>query len=96
MVGKDIFSCESGIHSHALSKSPGLFEPYSPDAIGANRTVAVGGKSGRAAVANALDENGVDWSEQALPELVSAVRKLAWELERPLTTTELTELANRN
>lgn len=96
VAGKDIFSCESGIHAHALSKSPALFEPYSPDAIGADRTLAVGGKSGRAAVVNALDENGLDCPEQKLPQLVSAVRRLAWELERPLTSTELSELAKRN
>ncbi|QJB56780.1 pyruvate carboxyltransferase [Pseudodesulfovibrio sp. zrk46] len=96
IAGKDIFACESGIHAHALSKSPRLFEPYSPDAIGANRTVAVGGKSGRAAVADALEENGVEWSGQSLPGLVSAVKKLAWELERPLTSVELVELAKKH
>ncbi|QGY40329.1 pyruvate carboxyltransferase [Pseudodesulfovibrio cashew] len=96
IAGKDIFACESGIHAHALSKSPALFEPYSPDAVGARRTVAVGGKSGRAAVAQALDENGLDCPAQELPSLVAEVRKLAWELERPLTSLEFAELAKRN
>lgn len=96
IAGKDIFSCESGIHAHALSKSPALFEPYSPEAVGADRVVAVGGKSGRAAVVSALGENEIDCPEQAIPDLVTAVRKLAWELERPLTHREFTELAKRN
>lgn len=96
VAGKDIFSCESGIHAHALSKSPTLFEPYSPEAIGADRIVAVGGKSGRAAVVSALGESEIDCPEQAIPALVSAVRKLAWELERPLTHGEFAQLAKRN
>ncbi|CCH50129.1 LeuA family protein [Pseudodesulfovibrio piezophilus] len=96
IAGKDIFSCESGIHAHALSKSPDLFEPFSPKTIGADRTLAVGGKSGRAAVAHALDKNGLEYPERELPQLVSAVRKLAWQLERPLTSLELSELAKRN
>ena len=28
IAGDDIFACESGLHAHALSKSPALFEPY--------------------------------------------------------------------
>jgi homocitrate synthase NifV len=92
IAGKDIFACESGLHAHALSKSPELFEPFDPGRIGADRMVAVGGKSGRAAVANALADNGLDLPEQGLPALVDEVRKLAWELERPLTDSELSKL----
>jgi homocitrate synthase NifV len=92
IAGKDIFACESGLHAHALSKSPELFEPFDPDRIGANRMVAVGGKSGRAAVANALADHGLELPEQGLPALVDEVRKLAWELERPLTDSELSKL----
>jgi homocitrate synthase NifV len=92
IAGKDIFACESGLHAHALSKSPELFEPFDPSRIGTNRMVAVGGKSGRAAVASALADHGLELPEQALPALVDEVRKLAWELERPLTGSELSKL----
>jgi len=93
IAGKDIFACESGLHAHALSKSPELFEPFDPGRIGADRMVAVGGKSGRAAVANALAGHDLDLPEQGLSALVDEVRKLAWELERPLTDSELSKLA---
>lgn len=96
IAGKDIFSCESGIHAHALSKSTDLFEPYSPQAIGAERVVAVGGKSGRAAVAQALGNHDITRQRQEIPALVSAVRKLSWELKRPLSDSEFTELVKRH
>ncbi|WP_316896645.1 pyruvate carboxyltransferase [Pseudodesulfovibrio indicus] len=92
ILGKDIFACESGLHAHALSKSPALFEPYAPSRVGADRMVAVGGKSGRAAIRNALADHGLDLTEQGLSALVDEVRKLSWELERPLTGSELTKL----
>ena len=92
IAGKDIFACESGIHAHALGKSPELFEPYRPDAVGADRTVAVGGKSGRAAVARALDDHGLCSRSHDLPALLAAVKKMAWKLERPLTSAEFLEL----
>ncbi|WP_319471322.1 pyruvate carboxyltransferase [uncultured Pseudodesulfovibrio sp.] len=92
VAGKDIFACESGIHVHAMGKSPDLFEPYNPDTIGANRIVAVGGKSGRRAVAGALEEHDIAHDEADLPTIVDAVRRLSHKLERPLTTMELVSL----
>lgn len=94
VAGKDIFSCESGIHAHALSKSPALFEPYRPDAVGADRVVAVGGKSGRAAVAQALRARGIQRGDADIPEILNAVRSLATRLRRPLTGEELNALAS--
>ncbi|MDC0335884.1 pyruvate carboxyltransferase [Pseudodesulfovibrio sp.] len=96
IAGKDIFACESGIHAHALGKSPELFEPYDPAAIGADRTLAVGGKSGRAAIVNALGANGILHTQADLPGIVAAVRQLSLQLERPLTTAELARLTQAN
>ncbi|MEF2231327.1 MAG: pyruvate carboxyltransferase [Pseudodesulfovibrio sp.] len=93
VAGKDIFCCESGIHAHALTKSPALFEPYAPDRIGADRTVAVGGKSGRAAIADALGRTGLAHRDHDIPALLHAVREQAQRLRRPLTADEFARLA---
>jgi homocitrate synthase NifV len=92
VAGADIFACESGLHAHALSKSPKLFEPYNPASIGADRRVAVGGKSGAGAIASALSDGALHCPRGSLPELVSAVRRLSWELRRPLTAHEFARL----
>ncbi|WP_432738253.1 LeuA family protein [Maridesulfovibrio sp. FT414] len=94
VVGTDIFACESGLHTHALSKSPDLFEPYNPESVGISRKLAVGGKSGRAAVRSALNECGVDSSATDLATLTEAVRQLSCRLSRPLTRSELLKLSN--
>ncbi|MFH1915494.1 MAG: pyruvate carboxyltransferase [Pseudomonadota bacterium] len=95
IAGNDIFACESGLHAHALSKSPDLFEPFDPAAVGLGRHIAVGGKSGRGAVASALDRLDLHCPDRDLPELVEAVRRLAWERGRPLTHDEFAGLAAR-
>jgi homocitrate synthase NifV len=92
IAGDDIFACESGLHAHALSKSPALFEPYDPARIGADRRIAVGGKSGRGAIVNALDDCRLHCPDKDIPALVAAVRQLSWELRRPLTPGEFARL----
>ncbi|WP_320172104.1 pyruvate carboxyltransferase [Maridesulfovibrio sp.] len=94
VVGTDIFACESGLHTHALSKLPELFEPYNPESVGTSRKVAVGGKSGRAAVRSALSECGVDSAGADIASLTEAVRQLSCRLSRPLTRSELIRLSS--
>ncbi|UZP68752.1 pyruvate carboxyltransferase [Desulfovibrio mangrovi] len=94
VAGADIFACESGLHAHALSKSPELFEPYDPALIGADRKTAVGGKSGRAAVSSALGKGKTAYPAEQLDNLVASVRRMSWELGRPLTPNEFTDLAD--
>lgn len=93
VVGTDIFACESGLHAHALSKSPELFEPYAPESVGTLRKLAVGGKSGRAAVRTFLDECGVDSTSTDLAGITEAVRQLSCRLSRPLTRNELLKIS---
>ena len=93
VAGEDIFACESGIHAHALGRSPALFEPYDPDRVDARRTLAVGGKSGRAAIAHALHQTGLPHRERDIPAILEAVRTNAHRLRRPLTKAEFAQLA---
>jgi homocitrate synthase NifV len=92
VAGSDIFSCESGLHVHALAKDPGLFEPYDPGAVGASRRLEVGGKSGAGAVRQMLAERGVTCPESGLERVVEAVRNLSLRLRRPLRADELAGL----
>lgn len=94
VVGEDIFACESGLHTHALSKSPEMFEPYRPESVGISRKLAVGGKSGKAAVKSALKEFGVEKDSNDIGALTTAVRQLSSRLKRPLTKSEFLKLSD--
>lgn len=96
IAGQDIFACESGIHVHAMGKSPDLFEPYDPARINADRVLAVGGKSGRAAIAHALNENKIEIPKNKIATLIAEVKRLSWERERPLTRQELSMISKTN
>ena len=46
VVGKNIFSHESGIHTAGVIKYPFVYEPYPPDLVGSKRKLIVGDSSG--------------------------------------------------
>lgn len=87
VAGEDVFATESGLHVHGIAKDPALFEPFDPAEVGGERKIAVGAKSGRAAVAGALG-----LAPQAAEELVRLVRAKARDLGRPLTETEVRQM----
>ncbi|MHC1752046.1 LeuA family protein [Humidesulfovibrio sp.] len=89
VVGEDIFAAESGIHVHGLLRDPALFEPFSPETVGASRRVGVGAKSGCAAVAQALTRLRQPREAAADSGLLERVRALASRLGRPLTDSEI-------
>lgn len=99
VVGEDIFAAESGIHVHGLLRDPALFEPFTPESVGASRRMGVGAKSGCAALAHTLRRlrsaasPGV-MAEEKLDErpdegLLERVRALGARLGRPLTDSEI-------
>lgn len=87
VAGADTFAAESGLHVHGMAKDPALFEPFDPSEVGGERKIAVGAKSGRAAVAGALG-----LAPQAAGELVALVRAKARDLGRPLNEKDIKEV----
>lgn len=49
-LGRDIFTCETGLHLQALHRNPKTYEPYPPEKIGTRRTLRLSEKVGRRAI----------------------------------------------
>ena len=92
LVGKAVFACETGLHVHGLLADPAVYEPFPPERVNASRTLLLGAKSGRRAVAGCLARLGVSVSAEALPGLVRHIRCLATRLGRPLREAEVRSL----
>jgi homocitrate synthase NifV len=92
VVGENVFAAESGLHVHALLKDPALFEPFAAEAVGGERRLSLGAKSGRAAVAGLLAKDvpgaEVALAAGALERLVEEIRRRAAEVGRPLDLAE--------
>jgi homocitrate synthase NifV len=59
-TGRDIFTCETGLHLHALQKNPATYEPYPPETVGAVRRLLLSGKAGRKAIKSHIQSMGLE------------------------------------
>ncbi|ADH87142.1 homocitrate synthase/isopropylmalate synthase family protein [Desulfurivibrio alkaliphilus] len=104
VVGRDVFSCETGLHLAAIQLDPASYEPFAPELVGQRRTLLYGVKAGHRAIARqwrrwqegsgqgrkAPVAAGKNRAIQGAPAgLLAKVRQTARELRRPLTCEEL-------
>jgi homocitrate synthase NifV len=92
VAGSGLFACETGLHAHGLALDPALFEPYDPARLGYFRKIALGKKSGRAAVAAKLAQLGLTLEGRDLDSVTRRVRAESERLGRPLSDGEAREL----
>ena len=76
VVGQNAFTHESGIHTDGTLKDDAMYEPYPPETVGRERRLVLGKHAGRAGVKAALDEHGVDATDDEVAAVVSRVKEL--------------------
>ncbi|MDR9502062.1 MAG: pyruvate carboxyltransferase [Desulfurivibrionaceae bacterium] len=94
LLGSAIFSCQSGIHQHALLADPTTYEPYAPELVGTKRTLLMAAGSGRHGLAAALHRLQLPRPNDGdLHHLWQRMRQKAALLRRPLHDREIYQLA---
>ncbi len=93
VVGESIFTCETGLHLHGLTVNPDTYEPYSPDKVGASRTLHFGHKSGKRALCNHLAALGHPIDDNKAEALTRQLRNLPDLPAQGLSDPELLRLA---
>jgi homocitrate synthase NifV len=92
VVGRDVFSHESGLHVAGLLKEAETYQGLDPRLLGRHHSVVVGKHSGAQALAHVLARRGIALDPRLAAPLVEAVRRAATERKRALTTGELAHL----
>ncbi|MCL1811783.1 MAG: 2-isopropylmalate synthase [Methanomassiliicoccaceae archaeon] len=77
IIGRNAFAHESGIHVHGVMSNTLTYEPFLPEMVGANREIAIGKHSGAHSIKGRLDELGVKFPEEHMPELLAMIKKIA-------------------
>src|SRR5512136_1408545 len=94
VVGDNVFSHESGIHSHGVIKNSATFEPgiMTPEMVGHRRRLTLGKHVGRHAVRQMLTDVRIDPTDLQLDAIIEKVKALANRGKR-VTDADLYEIA---
>lgn len=92
VVGRAIFHHESGIHADGVLKHSSLYEPYDPAEVGLERRIIIGKHSGKAALLYKSQELGLPLSEASITSVAAKIKKMATQLNRPITDSEVAEI----
>jgi 2-isopropylmalate synthase len=94
VVGENVFSHESGIHSHGVLRNSATFEPgiMTPEMVGHRRRLTLGKHVGRHAVRQMLTDVHLDPSDEQLDVIVEKVKAIANRGKR-VTDADLYEIA---
>jgi D-citramalate synthase len=77
VIGANAFTHESGIHTDGTLKDEQMYEPYPPELVGRERRLVLGKHTGRAGARAALEEHGMDVSDDDLTEIVARLKDIA-------------------
>ena len=94
VVGENVFSHESGIHSHGVIKCSATFEPgiMTPEMVGHRRRLTLGKHVGRHAVRQMLSDVHINPTDAQLDTIVERVKAIASKGKR-VTDADLYEIA---
>jgi len=70
VLGADVTTHESGIHTAAMLRDPGTFEPFDPATFGGERRLVFGPGSGRGSARSLLEQAGVDPTDDRVERLL--------------------------
>jgi methanogen homocitrate synthase len=93
LVGKNIFSHESGIHVAAVLKNPATYESIPPELVGNQRHLAMGKHSGTHMIEMKLSEQGINATSVELENILVQVKELG-EQNGSVGDTEFWNIVN--
>ncbi|MCL2680058.1 MAG: homocitrate synthase [Coriobacteriia bacterium] len=92
VVGKSMFSHESGIHADGVIKNPATYEVFPPEEVGLERHIVVGKHSGGATIVQKMKEHGIEVAREDAQAILALVRTKSSRLKRALTDRELKKM----
>lgn len=92
IIGRNIFSHESGIHVNGMMKSNQAYEPFTPDEVGLKRAFPIGKHSGSSTLIYHLKAVGIDPDIDIVQKILPQIREIVTNRKKVLSTNELKEL----
>ena len=95
IVGERVFAHESGIHADGVIKNPHNYEGFDPSEVGLSRHLVVGKHSGSSGLIERYRALGIPVRREDATLLLDSARRIAQQLKRGLSDTDLLLLYDR-
>ncbi|MDR2081711.1 MAG: homocitrate synthase [Campylobacteraceae bacterium] len=92
IVGKHIFSHESGIHVNGMIKNEKTYEAFSPKTVGLKRNFPIGKHSGSSTLEFYIKKMGFEPDSMVISAILPKIREIVTKRKRVLSTNELKKL----
>ena len=92
LIGENVFSHKSGIHTDGVLKNPDTYESVSPELFNRQRKIIVDRYTGKRAVAQKLEEYNIEVSNEELLKIVMAIKDFGDE-NKIVHDTDILEIA---
>lgn len=92
IVGKHIFSHESGVHADGMMKNGTAYEPFGAEEVGCSRNYPIGKHSGTGTVMYHLKQLGIESQKHDLSSLIPKIQEIVTSRKRVLNKKELVTL----
>jgi len=92
IVGENAFVHESGIHTHAILFEPSTYESIPPEIVGRTRRLVAGKHAGSHGIKAALEEMGLNPTDDQLKEIFRRVKEIGDKGKR-ITDADLKAIA---
>lgn len=89
IIGKHIFSHESGIHVNGMIKHEKAYEAFSPQSVGLERAYPIGKHAGASTLLFHLKAMGIEPNMETLILMIPAIRELVTNRKKVLNKKEL-------
>jgi isopropylmalate/homocitrate/citramalate synthase len=74
ICGSNTFKCESGLHSRALLRQKGSYEPYAPEQVGQERSLSLGKHTGMEHLDHLLNEMALSLEDTKKRQLLAKIK----------------------
>ncbi|MDR0580075.1 MAG: homocitrate synthase [Campylobacteraceae bacterium] len=92
IVGKHIFSHESGIHVNGMIKNEKTYEAFSPKSVGLKRNFPIGKHSGSSTLRFYIKKMGFEPDNTVISAILPKIREIVTKRKKVLSASELKKL----
>lgn len=89
IIGKNIFSHESGVHADGMMKNGSAYEPFDALEVGGHREFPIGKHSGTGTILYHLKQLGIEADKTTLQVLLPTIRAIVTSRKKVLDDNEL-------